>query len=314
MLDYTVRRLGMGVLTVLAVTVVLFSVMQLMPGDAIRLVADPDRIPPHRIEELRRQWGLDRPGHVQYFYWLSNLLRGELGYSIVTGQEVSVVIGARLPYTLMLAVTSLLLHYAMAVPLGLLAAIRSGSRLDRGIIVTTTIFWAIPGFWLGILLMLLFSINLRWFPISGYQGLSSMVVPVMTLTLPPLGGTVRLTRAEVLETIRASFVFTAYAKGLSRLTVHIRHVLRNALIPVTVMFFLGLPWVVGGAVIIENIFAWPGMGRLLWMSITNQDLPVVQGIMIIIAVLTVVCNVIGDVISGLLDPRIRIEFEEAGGG
>lgn len=313
MLVYMVRRLGVGVLTVLAVTVVLFSVMQLMPGDAIRLIADPDRIPPERIEELRRQWGLDRPPYVQYFYWLGNLLQGELGRSIVTGQEVSTLIATRLPYTLLLALSAMALHYAIAVPLGLVAAIRSGSRLDRGIIVTTTIFWSIPGFWLGILLMLLFSVHLRWFPISGYQGLSSLVVPVMALTLPALAGTVRLTRAEVLETIRASFVLTAHAKGLGRLAVHLRHVLRNALIPVTVMFFLGLPWVIGGAVIIENIFAWPGMGRLLWMSIVNQDLPVVQGIMIIVAVLTVVCNVIGDVISGLLDPRIRIALEEAGG-
>ncbi len=161
--------------------------------------------------------------------------------------------------------------------------------------------------------MLSFSVNLRWFPISGYQGLSSMVVPVMALTLPLLGGTVRLTRAEVLETIREPFVLTAHAKGLSRRAVLLGHVLRNALIPVTVMFFLALPWVIGGTVIIENIFAWPGIGRLLWSSITNQDLPVVQGIIIIIAVLTVVCNVIGDVIAGLLDPRIRIEIEEAGG-
>jgi peptide/nickel transport system permease protein len=310
MLEYTVRRLALGVLTVLAVTLVLFSVMQLMPGDPIRLLADPGRVPPHRIEALRRQWGLDRPVAVQYLYWLGNLVRGDFGHSIISGQSVSVLMGSRLPFTLMLAVTALLLHYLLAVPLGLLAAVRSGSRLDRTIVVVTTALRTIPGFWLAILLMLLFAIRLRWFPISGYQGFSSLVLPVATLTLPMLGGTVRLTRAEVLETIGEPFVLTAYAKGLGHRAVRLRHVLRNALIPVTVMFFLSLPWVVGGSVIIENIFAWPGMGRLLWSSITNQDLPVVQGIIVVIAVLTVICNTIGDVISGLLDPRVRIEIEE----
>ncbi len=295
---------------VLVVTVVLFSVMQLMPGDPIRLIADPSRIPAHRIEELREQWGLDRPAYIQYFYWLGNLLRGDFGQSIVTGQKVSVLILARLPYTLMLAVSSLLLHYAIAVPLGLLAATRVNSRLDWAIVVSTAALRAVPGFWLGILLMLLFAINLGWFPISGYHGVSSLVLPVATLTLPLLGGTVRLTRSEVLETIRESYVLTAYAKGLRERSVILRHVLRNALIPVTVMFFLYLPWVVGGSVIVENVFAWPGMGRLLWNSIINQDLPVVQGIIMIIASLTVLSNTIGDIISGLLDPRIRIELEE----
>ncbi len=313
MFNYAAKRLAFGLLVVLAVTMVLFGVMQLMPGDPIRLIADPSRIPEWKIEELRQAWGLDRPAYVQYFFWLGKLLRGDFGQSIVTGQKVSVLIGARLPYTLLLAVSSLLLHYLIAVPLGLLAAVRANSRLDRAIVLVTTALRAVPGFWLGILLMLLFAINLKLLPISGYWGPSSMILPVATLTLPMLGGTVRLTRSEVLETLREPFVLTAYAKGLQERSVVLRHVLRNALIPVTVMFFLSLPWVVGGSVIIENVFAWPGMGRLLWNSITNQDLPVVQGIIVIIALLTVVSNTVGDIISGVLDPRIRIELEEVAG-
>jgi peptide/nickel transport system permease protein len=240
-------------------------------------------------------------------------VQGDLGTSIYSGQQVSILIGTRLPYTLLLALTSLVLHYALAVPLGLYAAIRANSRIDRVIVFVTTALRAVPGFWLGILLMLLFAIKLRVFPISGFSGLWSMVLPVATLTLPMLGGTVRLTRSEVLETLREPFVLTAYAKGLPDRRVIVRHVLRNALIPVTVMFFLQLPWVVGGSVIIENVFAWPGMGRLLWNSITGQDLPVVQGIIVIIAMLTVVSNIVGDIISALLDPRIRIELEEVAG-
>lgn len=305
--------MAFGLLVVFAVTIVLFSVMQLMPGDPIRLVADPSRIPAWRIEELRRSLGLDKPAYIQYFYWLNRLLHGDFGHSIVSGQSVSSLIAARLPYTLLLALGSLVLHYVIAVPLGLFAALRANSRIDRAIVLVVTVLRTLPGFWLGILMMILFAIKLKIFPISGYQGPLSAVLPVLTLTLPALGGTVRLTRSEVLETIREPFVLTAYAKGLPGRTVRVRHILRNALIPVTVMFFLSLPWIVGGSVIIENVFAWPGMGRLLWKAITNQDLPIVQGIIVIIAVLTVISNTIGDIISGVLDPRIRIELEEVGG-
>lgn len=310
MASYALRRLAFGLLVVIAVTAVLFSVMQLMPGDPIRLIADPSRIPEDRIEQMREQWGLNRPPAVQYFYWLGRLVQGDFGTSIVTGQKVSVLLLARLPYTLALALISLVLHYTVAIPLGLWAAIREGSKFDRAVVFSTTILRSVPGFWLGILLMLLFGYTLRWLPISGFQGAASLVLPVATLTLPLLGGTVRLTRSEVLETIREPYVLTAYAKGLPGRRVITWHVLRNALIPVTVMFFLSLPWVVGGSVIIENVFAWPGMGRLLWGSITNQDLPVVQGIIVIIATLTVISNTVGDIISGLLDPRIRIELEQ----
>lgn len=313
MFNYAVKRLAFGVVVVFAVTIVLFGVMQLMPGDPIRLLADPSRIPEWRIQELRREYGLDKPAYVQYLLWMGKLLRGDLGNSIFTGQKVAILIAARLPYTMLLAFTSLLLHYAIAVPLGLVAAIKANSRLDRMIVLITTALRAIPGFWLGILLMLLFAIKLKVFPISGFSGPASMVLPLATLTLPMLGGTVRLTRSEVLETLREPFVLTAYAKGLPERQVILRHVLRNALIPVTVMFFLALPWVVGGSVIIENVFAWPGMGRLLWNSITSQDLPVVQGIIVIIALLTVVSNTVGDIISAMLDPRIRIELEEVAG-
>jgi peptide/nickel transport system permease protein len=313
MFNYAVRRLAFGVVVVIAVTMVLFLVMQLMPGDPIKLVADPSRIPPDKIAELRHKLGLDRPAYYQYFLWLGRLLRGDFGKSIVSGESVSFLIATRLPYTLMLALGSLLLHYIIAVPLGLFAALRANSRVDRGIVLAVTVLRTLPNFWLGILMMILFAIKLKIFPISGLQGPLSFVLPVLTLTLPALGGTVRLTRSEVLETVREPFVLTAYAKGLPERAVRIRHILRNALIPVTVMFFLSLPWIVGGSVIIENIFAWPGMGRLLWKAITSQDLPIVQGVIVIIAVLTVVSNTIGDIISGLLDPRIRIELEEVGG-
>jgi len=306
--EYAVRKLAFGVLVVFAVTVILFAVMQLMPGDPIRLIANP-RMTPEKMEQLRHQWGLDQPVYVQYFFWLARFLHGDFGTSIVTGQPVSFLIATRLPYTLALAGLALLLEYALAVPLGLIAAVKQNSALDRGIVFVSTILWSVPTFWLGILLMLLLAVKIPVFPISGYSGPLSIVLPALTLTLPALAGTLRLTRSEVLEAVREPYVLTAYAKGLPSRAVLIRHVLRNALIPVTMMFFLSLPWLLGGSVVVESIFSWPGMGRLLWKSIGVQDLPVVQGIVVIIAVLTVISNVAGDIVAGLLDPRIRLEIE-----
>lgn len=308
MMEYTVRRLIMGVFVVLAVTALLFAIMRLMPGDPIELIAGP-RVSPERIEELKKLWGLDKPTHVQYFYWLSNVLRGHFGNSITTGQKVSVLIGARLPYTLLLAGSSLLLQYLIAIPLGLWTAYKENSRFDKTVVITSVIFWSIPTFWLGILLMLLFSIKLKLLPVSGFKGFASTILPIMTATLPSLASTLRLTRTEVLEVIKEKHVVTAYAKGLDDKKVLIFHVLRNALIPVTVMFFLSLPWLIGGSVIIESVFAWPGIGQLLWKSITAQDYPVVQGIIFIIAILTVLSNILGDILTAYLDPRVRLEMK-----
>lgn len=308
MLEYTVKRLIMGIFVVLAVTALLFGIMQLMPGDPIQLITNP-RVSPKKIAELQRQWGLDKPVYVQYFYWLLHVFRGDFGTSIATGQKVITLIQARLPYTLLLAGSSLILQYIIAIPLGLLAAYRENSRFDNLVVVSTIILWSIPTFWLGILLILLFSIKLKILPVSGYSGFNSVILPIMTATLPYLASTLRLTRSEVLEVLREKYVITAYAKGLNTKKVLIFHVLRNALIPVTVMFFLSLPWLIGGSVIIESIFAWPGMGRLLWKAISTQDFPVVQGIIFIIAILTVISNILGDIITAYLDPRIRLEIK-----
>jgi len=311
MFKYAVKRLAVGVLVVICASVLLFSIMQLMPGDPIRMIADP-RLPPYRLEELRRAWGLDKPAYLQYLYWMKNLLQGNMGTSITTGQPVRQLIATRLPYTLLLAGTALIVRYVTAVPLGLMAAVGAGTQVDRILVITTTFLMLVPGYWLGILLVMVFGVKLRLLPISGFQGPASLVLPLITVVLPGLGGTLRVTRSEVLETVREPYVLTAYAKGLSERAVQVKHVLRNALIPVTVSFFLDLPWLISGSVIIENVFAWPGMGRLVWGAIQRQDVPVVQGVFVIITVLTVVSNVIGDIVAGLLDPRIRMEIEEAG--
>ena len=296
----------MGIAIVLFVSVLVFAIMQAMPGDPIDLMVDT-RVSPERVAELKARWGLDEPPVVQYFYWLGNILQGDFGTSVSMKQSVGDLIMQRLPYTLMLTGAALLIEYLISIPLGLLAATRQDKPADKALTVGTIVLWSMPQFWLGVLLMFIFSITLGVLPVSGYSGFSSLILPAFTLALPTLAQIFRLTRSEVLDVMRERYVMTANAKGLSSRKVLIKHILRNALIPVTVMFFLSLPWLIGGAVVVENVFAWPGMGQLLWKAISKQDFMVVQGIIFVITVLTVICNLIGDIISGILDPRIRLE-------
>jgi len=308
MLNYTLRRLYQGVFVIIAITAILFLIMQLMPGDPIKLISNP-RIPQERIEELRHLWGLDKPIIIQYIYWFSNIIRGDFGTSIISGQKVATLITERLPYTLMLTGPALLIEFIISVFLGLIAAYKRDSIFDKLIVNLAIILRAIPIFWLGILFIMFFSLKLKILPVSGYSGFKSLILPLATLVFPYLAINLRLTRSEVLEVLRERMVLTAYAKGLNNQQVLFRHVLRNALIPTTVLFFLSLPWIFGGSIIIESVFAWPGTGRLLWKSIVGQDFPVVQGIIFIIALLTVISNTTGDIITAILDPRIRLEIK-----
>lgn len=303
---YIIKRLLIGILVVLFVTVLIFSIMQAMPGNPVDLMVDT-RVSAEKVEEIKAEWGLDKPPVVQYFYWLGNIMRGNFGMSISLKQNVSDLILQRLPYTLLLTGAALVIEYLLAIPLGLLAAVRKNKFADKALTVTTVVLWSMPPFWLGVLLMLIFSIHLNILPLSGYSGFASLILPALTLSLPALAQIFRLTRSEVLDVLDEKYVTTAYAKGIEDKKILVRHVLRNALIPVTVMFFLSLPWLIGGAVVVENVFAWPGMGQLLWKGIAKQDFVIVQGIVFVITILTVICNIIGDMISGILDPRIRLE-------
>ena len=305
---YVIGRIFIGIAVVLCVSLAIFGIMQAMPGDPVDLMTGP-RVPAEKIAQIKARWGLDQPWYVQYVMWLGNVLRGDFGLSITTGQEVSFLIAQRMPYTLMLTGGAIIVEYALAIPMGLYAAVKRGGAFDRVSNVLMVVLWSMPAFWLGVLFIMLFSIRLGMFPISGWSGPSSLVLPTLTLALPQLAQTFRLARSEVLDVMDERYVKTATAKGLTQRVVLVKHVLRNALIPVTVTFFLSLPWLIGGAVVVENVFAWPGMGQLLWTGIARQDFPIVQGIVFVISVLTVICNLVGDVVSGMLDPRIRIESE-----
>ena len=274
---FVVKRLIMGVAIVLFVSVLVFAIMQAMPGNPIDLMVDT-RVSPERVAELEAQWGLDKPPIVQFFYWLGNILQGDFGMSVSMKQNVGDLIMQRLPYTLMLTGAALLIEYIIAIPLGLMAAVKKDKLTDKALTVGTIVLWSMPQFWLGVLLMFIFSITLGVLPLSGYSGFTSLILPAFTLALPTLAQIFRLTRSEVLDVMRERYVMTARAKGIAGKKVLIKHVLRNALIPVTVMFFLSLPWLIGGAVVVENVFAWPGMGQMLWkatVSYTHLTLPTI---------------------------------------
>lgn len=302
------KRVLIGIPVIFLVSLLIFLLMQMLPGDPIKLIAG-ERATPERIEELRRSWGLDQPIYIQYFYWLSHVMIGDFGYSYVTRLPVSHLIWSRLPYTIQLTFTALILSYILGIPIGVIAAIKRGTVVDNVTVGVATFFYSMPTYWLGLILMLIFGLHLRWFPISGSFSLESMVLPLLTLTLPYVAMSARIVRTEMLEVLTEDYVRTAWAKGLPSRMVILKHALRNALIPLTVMFFLDLPWIIGGAVIVESVFAWPGMGSLLYKSILKQDYPVVQAIVLIITILTVVCNILGDVVVAFLDPRIRVEKE-----
>ncbi len=304
MQTYLTQRLLLSLPVIIGVTLIVFAILHLTPGDPVRIMAGP-RATDERVQEISAQLGLDRPIPQQYARWLWHVAQGDLGTSIAAKRPVVQMIGERLPFTLRLALLSLVISVLLGIPLGVLAAVKHHQWLDH-LITFSSLFWfSIPGFWLGLMLILIFGLWLRWTPISGSQGMAALVLPVMTLALPQMGIMARLMRTEMLEVLQGEYIKTAHAKGLHPLIVTYRHALRNALIPVAVLIFLSLPWLIGGSVVIETVFAWPGLGRLMVQALTQKDFPVVQGLLLVIALTTVLANLLGDIVTAFLDPRIQ---------
>lgn len=304
MKKYLFSRLLSAIPVVLGVTIVVFSILHLTPGDPVRLIVGP-RASQERLEELRHELGLDQPLLIQYLRWLTGVVQGDFGTSLTAKRSARELIMERMPYTLELTATALAISLLIGIPIGVISAVKQYTPIDH-ISMAVALFWlSMPGFWLGLMLMLLFGLRLGWLPISGASGFNSLILPALTLGLPEIGLIARLMRSEMLEVIRDDYVMTARAKGLKEFLVMYKHALRNAIISVIVYLFLQLPWLISGAVVVETVFAWPGMGRLLYKAILSKDFPIVQGVILIIAILTILCNLLGDLVTGLLDPRIR---------
>ncbi|KQL49414.1 hypothetical protein AN963_06575 [Brevibacillus choshinensis] len=304
---YSFKRLIQGLLLIITVSYLAFALLYIMPGDPIDILTG-DRVAPEKKAELRISYGLDKPMYIQYYNWLKKVVSGDFGNSIKTKQPVAEALSQRIPLTLKLIGIATVIQVLISIPLGLIAAYKKDSWVDRLLMTFASFTQVIPNYWLGILLILLFSITLKWLPMNGYSSVNHFILPIISVAFGGAAGLIRLAKTEVLDVFREKYVLTAYAKGLSDKAVILRHVLRNSLILIVTLVFMNIPWIISGAVIIENVFVIPGMGSYLTNAITNQDFPVVQACVLIITVLTVLCNLASDLINGMLDPRIRMEI------
>ena len=312
---FVIRRLIESIPVLLLSTVAVFMILRLLPGDQAQALAGPDARP-EVLQAVRQAYGLDRPLPVQYITWLGDVVRGDFGKSFLTNRPVMEVVGRRLPVTLELAIVSLLLSCLIAFPLGITAALNVHRRADFFITVYNGIALAVPGFWLGLLGIMLFSLVLGWVPPGGrvefsedpWQHIKMLILPALTLSLASSAGIGRLVRTSMLEVLSEDYIRTARSKGLGQFLVVVRHGLRNALMPVVTVLGLQFGRLVGGQVITEQVFNWPGMGRLVVESITTRDYVVVQGVLLVFVVMYVFISLVIDISYALLDPRVRVAY------
>ncbi|MDR7428426.1 MAG: ABC transporter permease [Armatimonadota bacterium] len=304
MAGYVGRRLLLLLPVLLGVLTVVFVLMRAVPGDPARLIAGPEATQTE-LEAVRREWGLDAPLPVQYLQYLSRVARGDLGESIRSRRPVTVELAARFPNTLRLALASLLIMTVLGVSAGILAATHQNTFLDYASMAVALVGISMPIFWLGLMLMLLFSLYLGWLPATGRDGPAHLVLPAITLGTALTAVVARITRASMLEVLRQDYIRTARAKGLSERLVVWAHALRNALIPTVTVVGLNFGGLLSGAVLTETVFAWPGIGRLIVDAIEMRDYPVVQGGVLLVALTYSLVNLIVDVAYAFIDPRIR---------
>ncbi|MDQ2681682.1 MAG: ABC transporter permease [Candidatus Eremiobacteraeota bacterium] len=314
---FIVRRLLLAIPTLLGVTVLTFVLIHIAPGGPAFAIAG-ERATPAQIALVSHQLGLDRPLLQQYGLWLSALLHGDLGYSYIKQAPVLQLIAQRLPQTLLLMGSALAVSVLLAIPLGVYQASRSRSAFDRSASIVVFIAWSMPTFWFGTILIALFAVSLRWFPVGGLQTIDTtafdwssrvahLVLPAATLAIVSIAGWSRYIRGSMIEQLREDYARTAIAKGLPGRIVLFRHVLRNALIPFITLLGAAIPALFGGAVITEQIFAYPGMGQLFWQSAVDRDYSTLLGMTVITALLVIIGNLIADVLYGVADPRVRYD-------
>ena len=315
---YIVRRIAQAVPTLLGITIISFAIIHLAPGDPIQVFTFglPD-LTAQDIARLRHQYGLDQPLYIQYVNWLIQVAQLNFGNSFVTHRPVLEAIGQRIPNTFVLAATALALGLVLGIAIGTYSALKRGTVADGLFRVVAVIGSAVPSFWLGLVFILLFAVNWRLFPSGGMFTLGShglnlgdrlwhLFPPAFILSLGTIAGTSRLVRTETLETMGQDFVRTARAKGLQERVVVLGHVLRNSLLPVVTIVGGSLPFLLGGAVLIESIFSWPGIGRLSVDSAFSRDYPVLMGLLVIGSSLVIIGNVLSDILYTFVDPRISL--------
>lgn len=305
MLRFFLTRLAYGVIAIFGIVLVVFVVVRQLGDPAMLMLSE--NAPPEAVEAFRVANGLDKPTFVQLWHFLSDVVRGDLGRSLRHGEPVVTLIAQRIPATLKLTASALVLSLVVAIPLGVLAARSRGTMKDRLTMALAVLGQSVPDFWLGLMLMLVVGVWLRLLPVSGTGTWKHLVLPAFTLAVFPIARTTRLVRSGLLEVLGHDYVRTARAKGLREQIIVYKHGLRNALIPVVTIVGMEVGSLLGGAIIIETIFAWPGMGRLLVQALDNRDFPLIQAGVLLLAALKVVVNLAVDVLYVTLDPRIRYQ-------
>ena len=322
---YLLKRLLQAIPLVLGIVTITFVMMRLAPGDPMDIYLEPQRqrqVDPEVIELLRKRYGLDQPIHVQYVTWVTNFARGDFGESFRHRRPVNRLLAEAIPYTLQLTVLALLFDALIGIALGIIAAVKQYSLLDKTVTLGSLIIYAMPGFWLALMLVMVFSVNLGWFPTSqtrsmDYEFLSfwgkvgdrlwHLVLPVFVLGIASAASTARYMRNRLLEVLNEEYVLSARARGFKERVVILKHALRNALIPIITIYGMSLPFLLGGATIIETIFAWPGMGRLAVQAVGGRDYPLIMAVTTISAVLTVLGNLLADITYAAVDPRVSYD-------
>jgi peptide/nickel transport system permease protein len=303
MLGFLFRRLVLALLVAVTVLTIAFALTRLS-GDLAIAIAGPNATQ-QDVELIRAAYGLDRPLIVQFGAWVAQAATGDLGESYFFKQRVAELIGARLPITLTLGLVGLAIAIATSIPLGVLAAVREGTAIDRAVQVVALIGQAMPSFWLGLILMIVFGLKLGWLPVSGTGSWQHYVMPGVVLAFSAIPALTRLTRSGMIQVLASDYIRTARAKGLSSASILLKHALRNAAIPVVAIAAVQLGFMLGGSIVIETVFALHGIGFLAWESIGKNDFPVVQAVVLVLALIYVGLTLLADLINAVLDPRLR---------
>jgi ABC-type dipeptide/oligopeptide/nickel transport system permease component len=304
MTAYLVKRFLIAIPVLFITAFLVFGALHLSPGDPVDMIVGP--IAPEEVRErVRTELGFDKPLPVQFFLYMGHVVRGDLGQSILSKRPVADLIKQKLPITAQLGLAAFILAYSLALPLGIIAALKRNTFVDYASMILALIGVSMPGFWLGLLLIYAFAVHLRLFPPTGYGGIEYLILPALALGLPRVGRIARITRSSLLEVVGQDYIRTARAKGLAEKAVIVRHAVRNSLIPIISLMGLDLGYIVGGAVVIEHVFARPGIGDLMLQSIYSRDFPVLQGCMFVLALAIILGNIFADLTYTFVDPRIR---------
>jgi peptide/nickel transport system permease protein len=319
-LEYLVKKIAQVIATLFAVATFNFLLFRVLPGDPIRLLARAGRLTPEAITRLKQLFGLDKPLPVQYLYYLRNLFNGELGISITYRRPVADILSERISNTLILLAAATVVVIIIGVGAGMISAVRRGSRLDRSLVITSLIFWSLPTFWTGLILVILLAVYLNAFPVSGVYtpGLSfsstldklfdlgkHLVLPTITLAIVDMGQFMLITRSTLVDVLTEDYILTAKAKGIPSRKILWHHAIPNAMLPIITTMALYVSLVIGGAIQVETIFSWPGMGRLMYDAVLRRDYPILEASFLLFAVTMILANFLSDIFYMIVDPRVR---------